>query len=125
MKQILLLSGIFLLTISAEKCGNKKASAGVYKGKLEIKAICMNYTLTVIDGNIDTSLVVGSWTDETTNKTYKNAFALGDPCTFPSAIKQGDEFYFTIDTAKRGNCAVCMAYYPTPQKKLMIKIVEK
>jgi hypothetical protein len=124
MKLILLLSGVFLLTISAQKCSPKKSTGTTYKGRLEIKAICMNYTLSVIEGKIDTSLVVPNWTDENTGKSYINAFALGDPCSFPASIKQGDEFYFRIDTAKRGDCAVCMAYYPTPQKKLLIKIVE-
>jgi hypothetical protein len=126
MKLLVFLSAIFLLTVSSEQCTPKKKIGGTtYKGKLETKAICMNYTLTVVEGKIDSSLVAASWTDENTGKTYTNAFALGDPCSFPASIKQGDEFYFTIDTAKRGNCAVCMAYYPTPPKKLFIKVVEK
>ncbi len=85
----------------------------------------MNYTLSVIEGNIDTSLVNGSWTDESTGKSYKQAFGLANPCDFPETIKEGDEFYFVIDTAKGKNCAVCMAYYPTPSRKLSIKVVEK
>ena len=71
---------------------------------------------------MDTSMVVPQWRDETTGKTYKNAFGLANPCDFPASIKEGDEFYFTIDTVKARNCAVCMAYYPTPQKKLIIKV---
>lgn len=126
MKLILLLSSVFLLTTSADKCSNKKtADTGTYKAKLEVKALCMNYTLSLVEGNLDTSLIVANWTDESTGKSYKNVFGLGSPCTFPASIQQGDEFYFTIDTAQKRDCAVCMAYYPTPSKKLMIKVLEK
>lgn len=124
MKLFIFLAGIFLLTISAENCTKKKAAA-VYKGRLEVKGLCMNYTISVTEGNIDPSLVEASWTDETTKKTYTNAFGLGSPCNFPATINAGDEFYFSIDTTKQENCAVCMAYYPTPGKKIPIKVVVK
>lgn len=125
MKLILLLSALFILTASADKCGNKNKSTGQLKARLETKAICMNYTLQLTEGNIDTTLINTSWTDESTGKTYKNVFALANPCDFPSSINQGDEFYFTIDTAKGKDCPVCMAYYPTPTKKLSIKVIPK
>ena len=125
MKVFLLLSTIFLLTVSADQCGKKKTTSGTYKAKLEIKGICMNYTLRLLDGNIDTSLITANWTDETTGKSYNNVFALGSPCTFPANIEQGDDFYFMIDTTSKQQCAVCMAYYPTPPRKLSIKVVEK
>lgn len=129
MQRLLLLAGVFLLTISAENCNKKEKKseefAEVFKGKLEIKAICMNYTVRVLDENIDTLKVVSNWTDETTKKSYKNVFALANPCNFPDSIKQGDEFYFAIDTASTKPCMVCMAYYPIPGKKLPIKIVNK
>ena len=85
----------------------------------------MNYTFTVTGGSVDTSLVEASWTDETTGKTFKNAFGIANPCDFPSTINAGDEFYFEVETAKSKDCAVCMAYYPTPQKKLSIKVIPK
>ena len=125
MKLLIILMGIFSLTISADGCGNKDGGSKVYKGKLEIKALCMNYTLSVVEGDIDPALVVANWTDENTGKKYNNAFGLADPCMFPATIKEGDEFYFSIDSVKKGDCAVCMAYYPTPEKKLLIKIVDK
>ena len=125
MKLLLLLAIIFTLTASADSCNNKKTETGRYKGRLETKALCMNYTLTVIEGNIDTSLVVSSWTDETTGKTFTKAFGLKNPCNFPKSIEKGDEFYFTIDSSKQEPCAVCMAYYPTPGKKLSIKVLDK
>ncbi|MEI9807955.1 MAG: hypothetical protein WDO16_08830 [Bacteroidota bacterium] len=125
MRLLIVLSGIFLLTVSADKCGKKTTDAGKYKAKLEIKALCMNYTLRLLEGSIDTSMISSAWTDESTGKSYTNVFALGSPCTFPATIKEGDEFYFMIDTVSKEQCAVCLAYYPTPPKKLSIKVVEK
>lgn len=125
MKLILLLSAVFILTVSADKCGSKNKSTGQYKARLETKALCMNYTLQLVEGKIDTTLINSTWTDESTGKTYKNVFALANPCDFPSSINQGDEFYFTIDTTKTKDCPVCMAFYPTPTKKLSIKVIPK
>ena len=117
-----LVPALLMLSLTANKCKTKDT---VYKGRLEIKAICMNYTIKLIEGNIDASKIVSEWKDETTGKTYTNVFGLGSHCTFPSTIKEGDEFYFTIDSTYAGNCAVCMAYYPKPPKSLAIKIVNK
>lgn len=125
MQKLFLLSLIFLLTVSFEKCYTKEKSSEVFKGRLEIKAICMNYTVKLVEGNIDTAKIVTSWTDETTKKQYSNVFALENPCNFPDSIKQGDEFYFTLDTASTKPCMVCMAYYPVPSKKIPIKIIKK
>ncbi len=125
MKILIPLTCLFLLSVPAQKCNDKKKDDSLYKGKLEIKALCMNYTIKLVEGNIDTSMISANWTDESTGKSYKNVFGLANPCDFPSTIEQGDEFYFKIDTVKDRNCAVCMAYYPTPPKKLIIKIVNK
>ena len=130
MKLLFFLSAVFILTVSADKCGNKKKAEAnktttTYKAKLETKALCMNYTLRLLEGDIDTSLITASWTDESTGKSYTNVFGLGSPCTFPSNIEQGDDFYFQIDTAQKQECAVCMAYYPTPPRKLSIKVIDK
>ena len=125
MQRFFVLAVVFLLMVSAEKCNEKKDTGEVYKGRLEIKAICMNYTIKLLEGNIDTAKIVAGWTDETTNKLYSNVFALENPCNFPASLKQGDEFYFVLDSAIKDPCAVCMAYYPTPGKKLSIKIIQK
>jgi hypothetical protein len=127
MKLSIFLLPVFFLTVSADGCHRKgkNNNTGIYKGRLEIKALCMNYTIKVMEGNIDTSLTVASWTDPTTQKPYTNVFALGSPCNFPPTIQAGDEFNFSIDASPVLNCPVCMAYYPTPPKKLSIKVVEK
>ena len=120
MRGIIILIAVSTLLLSNSDC-KKKKTAGAYKGRLEIAALCMNYTISVIEGNIDTSLVVGSWTDENTGIKYKNVFRLDNPCDFPKSLKQGDEFYFDIDSSAGKQCAVCMAYYPTPPKALAIR----
>lgn len=84
----------------------------------------MNYTISVLEGDPGKGALAESWTDETTGKQYRDVFRLGNPCDFPATIKQGNEFSFTIDTAKGKDCAVCMAYYPTPSKALSIKVIE-
>ena len=96
---------------------------GCYKGRLEIKGGCMNYTISITGNNFDTSLVMADWTDENTGKTYNNVFALKTRCTFPDNINAGDEFYFMIDSTSVQNCAVCLMYYPVPPKKLSIKVI--
>lgn len=126
MKLFIFLACISALTISADKCGKKKSqSAGSYKAKLEVKGICMNYTFRLLEGEIDTSMISANWTDESTGKSYSNVFGLGSPCTFPKNIEQGDDFYFVIDTSQKQQCAVCLAFYPSPPRKLSIKVIDK
>ena len=115
---------VFILAITASKCKNKNENSA-YKGKLEVKGMCMNYTIKLLEGNIDTSKLVAEWKNEVTGKTHNNVFALGSVCNFPSTITEGDEFYFTIDTTYVSNCAVCLAYYPKPTKSIAIKVVNK
>ena len=114
-----------MLMISAGDCGKKTEANVKYKGRLEIAGICMNYTIKLLQGNIDSSKIAANWTDETTGKSYTDVFRLDNPCNFPATIKQGDEFYFYIDTSAKKDCITCLAYYPTPSKKLSINVVEK
>jgi hypothetical protein len=113
---------VFVLAFTMNKCKNKKEST-VYKGRLEVKGMCMNYTIKLLEGNLDTSMIVPEWKNEVTGKTHTNVFALGSVCSFPSTINEGDDFYFTIDSAYVSNCAVCLAYYPKPQKRIAIKVM--
>lgn len=126
MKTLILLSSLVLLNVSADKCADKKetpAASDKYKARLETKALCMNYTFTLQEGKLDTTFINESWTDESTGKTYKNAFGFVNPCDFPASIKEGDEFLFVIDSTQNKQCAVCMAYYPTPPKKIWMRVV--
>ena len=129
MKFFVIITSLILFTSTKESCKKKKknidiAAAGCYRGKLEVKGGCMNYTISITSGSLDTSLVVAKWTDENTGKTYKNVFALGSRCTFPETINAGDELYFEIDNTSVQNCAVCMMYYPVPPKKLSLKVIQ-
>jgi len=123
MKLLLLFFSFVLISGSNKSCKQKQLPAGCYKGKLEIKELCMNYTISIQSNNFDTSMVVANWKDENTGKTYKNVFELGSKCLFPDSLKAGDEFYFSIDTTLVQNCMICMAYYPTPPKKISIKVL--
>lgn len=107
-----------------QQCSRVPAASNCYKGRLVIKALCSNYTIALEEEKLDTSQIVSSWTDESTGKTYQNVFALGNPCSFPDSIQEGQEFYFTL-SEKKEECAVCMAYYPKPAKALSIKILDK
>ena len=124
MKQFIILSLIATLIVSASDC-NKNKKETLLKGRVEITGICLNYTLKLIEGNIDTSLIVTKWTDENTGKIYTDVFALKNPCDFPDKLKEGDEFFFTIDSAEAVPCVRCEAWYPTPPRSLNIKVVEK
>jgi hypothetical protein len=120
----LLIVAAFILATTINKCKNKNESS-IYKGKLEVKGMCMNYTIKLMEGKIDPSKLVAEWKNEVTGKTHNNVFALGSACNFPSTINEGDEFYFSIDTTYVSNCAVCLAYYPKPAKSIAIKVVNK
>ena len=116
---------IISAALNFTNCSSQKTpSTTCFKGRLEVKGICSNYTIKLLEGSIDTSRLAAEWKDETTGKSYTNVFGLSSPCSFPSTINAGDEFYFVLDTAKQ-DCAVCMAYYPTPPKKVSIKVLDK
>ncbi len=123
MRQFFFLAVLSTILLSAGEC-KKKNDGAKYRGRLEVAGICMNYTIGVTEGDPGADKLVARWTDEVTKKEYTNVFRLGNPCQFPSTIKQGDEFYFTIDTTNQKDCAVCLAYYPTPEKALSIKVAE-
>ena len=123
MRLFIILSALVTLLLSHSDCHKKDTVK--YKARLEIKGICMNYTIQLLDGNLDTSMIAANWTDEMTDKYYQNVFALGNPCNFPASIDQGEEFYFIIDKDPPRECMVCEAYYPVPPKKLVIKVVDR
>jgi hypothetical protein len=100
--------------------GNNKTVGGqnstCYKARLEIKGICMNYVIKVLDGDLTKLNLEREWKDESDSKTYNNVFALGSVCSFPD-MKEGAEFYFTVTDKEDANCNVCMAYRPVPAAK--------
>jgi len=125
MKNFILLLAITTITIFVTACHHNEAGETKFKGKFEIKAMCSNYTFSLLEGKMDSTLLEANWTDDITKLSYTNVFAITNPCSLPDTLKQGDEFYFVMDTAAAQQCATCMAYYPVPGKKLAIKVVEK
>jgi hypothetical protein len=123
MKWMILLAAIGLLN-SENSCSRKTNNSQCYKGRLEIKGICANYTIKILQGPIDSSKISTSWQDENTGKSYTNVFALDSRCSFPTDMKEGDEFYFSLKDENDKDCNVCMAYYPTPPKRLAITVLK-
>ncbi len=117
---ILLLSWWLLNIIGCQKT----ESGPIYQGRVEIIGICDNYTLSVLNGGLDTTQVAASWTDPTTNITYTNAFGLNNSCEFPDALRVGDTFSYRIVSNRNSNCVQCLAYYPIPPKTLTIQVVQ-
>lgn len=121
--RIILLSLLTVCLLSSATCNKAATESTCLRGRLEIQGICSNYTIRLLEGNLDTSLINTTWVDENTGKTYKNVFGLANPCIFDKDLKEGDEFYFRLDSTTARDCMVCMAYYPTPRKKLTIKVL--
>lgn len=122
---ILLIGMLAVSAMLQQKCNKESmVAAECFKGRLEVKGMCANYTIALLEGDMDPSKIVASWTDENTGKTYKNVFALGSACSFPDAIQEGQEFYFVLGAADQ-NCAVCQAFYPKPAKALSIQVLDK
>lgn len=121
-KFIYLFALLFLLSCSKNNSENELEDT--YRGKLVVKGICMNYVIQVLDPDFDSSLIELNWTNEFSDISYTNVFALGSVCDFPEDIDEGDEFNFIIDNSKQNNCAVCLAYSPTPNKYLSITVLD-
>jgi hypothetical protein len=63
LKTILLI--LFSVLLISAKDGCKKTSTvNCLKGQLVIKGICMNYTVKLLEGKIDSSLVEAQWKDD-------------------------------------------------------------
>ena len=119
----IILTGLLLVCLlPAFQCQKEGLLSGCYKGRLEVKGLCMNYTIKLLEGDIDTSLIQSNWTDPHTGISHQNVFALESVCNFPTEINEGDEFYFQIGNLSDQGCAVCLAFYPTPEKRLSITV---
>lgn len=121
----LLLFILFSLCISACKQEIRGPITGCLKGKIVSFGYCSNITVELTEGNLDSNLYVKEWINPANNTVYKNVFRLMNVCSFPSNIREGEEFSFKVMTdPSDGPCAVCQAFYPTPSKGLYIEICE-
>ena len=115
--------GWMVLLISITGCDKQETfTNGCFKGKLVIKGICKNDVVQLLEGTGEALKVESSWTYPTTGTIYKNVFAVDSKCSFPDNLKEGDEFYFTLDPTQTEDCALCKALSPAPETKLKIKI---
>ncbi|KIC90373.1 hypothetical protein [Flavihumibacter sp. ZG627] len=126
MKAFFLMAGIFLWGISGCKTPANKTTA-THTGKLVVSELCNHYVVALETGSIDKNNLAESWTDNKRNMTFKNVFSVASKCSFAKAeLAEGDVFSFELtDSTVTENCAICMAYYPTPEQKLMIKNIRK
>ena len=93
-----------------------------YSGKLVKKGICMNYVIEVLDSKFNKNLIEIIWVDEFSDKEYQNVFTLASVCDFPNDIMEGEIFNFSVLENYNEQCAVCLAYTPTPEKSLNIRL---
>lgn len=127
MKQLFFLLFAIMTIVTAYKCNNKAVPAdGVLKGKLVIRELCGHYVVQVTNAKLDSAYVINGWRDDKRNKTYDNVFTVANRCGFANAnLDEGDEFEFSFDkNPPPEDCLVCMAYYPTPEKRNVIKVLQ-
>lgn len=115
---------LFTLPLLGFQCQKYDLENKRFKGQLAIAGICSSYTITLLEGELPEGDIQTIWTDPNTGIQYKNVFRLENPCQFPANIKQGDTFYFTIENNPDSNCMICMAYYPTPDVGVSIRVIE-
>ena len=110
-------SGTCRNTTGSNSSAGKQAGTGTcFKARLEIKGICMNYVIKVLEGDTAALKLEREWKDESDGKVYTNVFALGSVCSFPD-MAEGTEFYFTLTAKEDTQCNVCMAFRPVPSVK--------
>ena len=116
-------AGLILLTIlSCNK--DEMDQVESFSAKLVKQGICMNYVIQVLDSDFDSYLLELNWTNEFSDISYNNVFALESVCDFPDSIKEGDSFRFRIDREKENLCAVCLAYTAAPRKFVSITVIK-
>jgi hypothetical protein len=109
-------SGTCHNTTGSNRSAGKQANSTCFKARLEIKGICMNYVIKILEGDTAALKLEREWKDETDGKVYTNVFALGNICSFPD-MAEGTEFYFTLTNNADTQCNVCMAFRPVPSVK--------
>jgi hypothetical protein len=115
---VLLFCFIIFSNFQCRKSGYDQKS---YRGRLEVKAPCGHYVVSLLKGKMNHLMIEPEWTDPNTGKIFHKVFTVANSCSFPAEMKEGEEFTFTLG-GKPQNCMVCMIFYPTPEKKLMIHV---
>ena len=112
---------IFIISCTTE---DEIDVSDVFNGVLVKKGICMNYVIQVNDSNFPEELLEINWVDEFSEISFTNVFTLESVCDFPTNIEEGQTFRFFIDINKDNNCPVCLAFTPTPSKRVSIDVID-
>lgn len=87
-----------------------------FKGKLVKRGICGQRVIQLLSEPTVEIVMARDWTDSMSGKKYENVFTVANPCDFPAAIKEGEEFRFSITTTPGSGCITCYAYTTVPKE---------
>lgn len=107
---------ILLVTYSCRPAKNV-SSDKLYNGKV-VMGICGSITVQITDA---TSLGQNSWSPDNGTTHYDHVFRVANPCTWKGAKDSIIVFRFVPPSVQ--NCALCMAFAPTPDTAYNIEVV--
>lgn len=111
---------MFLITVvllSACMHNLQRDPVPCFRGKLVKRGVCGQRLVQLISPPAEIVHMAGHWTDSLSGKTYASVFTVANPCDFPAAIKEGEEFSFMLTTRKAGDCIQCYVYTAMPVEK--------
>lgn len=115
MKNLLsILVFVFLFTACSPRPQNMLTSC--FKGKLVKRGICGQRVIQLISEPTESIVMARNWTDSMSGKKYENVFTVANPCDFPAALKEGEDFTFSITTTPGSGCITCYAYTSVPKE---------
>ncbi len=125
MKKIFFPAVLLLLAGTGFYCKPSHMGARL-TGKLVEKGPCGQYVIEVISGKIDSGKIEKTW-HSGKDTILTNVFTVENVCDFGGAgFRQNDVFTFAISEKKiPQNCAVCLIYYPVPEKRNTVVDVRK
>lgn len=115
MKNVLSILVVLVLVMA---CSPKPQNAltSCFKGKLVKRGICGQRVIQLLSEPAEEISMARNWTDSMSGKKYENVFTVANPCDFPAAIKEGEDFTFSITTTPGSGCITCYAYTTTPRE---------
>ena len=117
---------LLLMVGSGIMCQPEKVDPPTLTGKLVINGPCAHFVIQVLQGSIDPSKIDPLWKDSIHNINYVNVFTVGNRCTFPYNLAEGDTITFQLDSDPPAQvCDVCNIAWPTPPVSNPVKNVKK
>lgn len=122
---------LFILFVAA--CHRSTVPSGIpgITGTLVENSGCSHYVVKFLSGPLpDSSLLVKSWTDTVTHRSFTNVFTVRDWITFQQAnIAVGDTFTFTLNgpdpNAGKIYYTCMIAPYPSPADSNTVTKIQK